>query len=279
VPEGDTIHRAAARMRPALEGRRLVRFEAPRLVGDRPRAGELIEGVEARGKHLLVHFEGGLTLRTHMRMTGSWHLYRAGERWRKGPHLARAVVEADSGWLAVCFQAPVVETYHRSAGEPLALAGLGPDLTGPDPDLDAVLERAATIPAPSTEVADVLLDQRVASGIGNVYKSEVLFLHGLDPFTPVSVVDADRLRRIYATAHELLRANLGSGRRVTYRGGVAVYARRGQECFRCGTPVRMRYQGPMARSTYWCPSCQRPPDAHGPGGDDGRSVAPPPVRE
>jgi endonuclease-8 len=265
-------------MRPALEGQRLVRFDAPRLVGDRPRPGELIEGVEARGKHLLVHFGGGLTLRTHMRMTGSWHLYRTGERWRKGPHLARAVVEADSGWLAVCFQAPVVETYHRAAGEPEALAGLGPDLTGPEPDLDVVLARVSSISAPGAEVADVLLDQRVAAGIGNVYKSEVLFLHGLDPFTPVSAVDPDRLGRVYATAHELLRANLGSGRRVTYRGGVAVYARRGQECFRCGTPIRMRYQGPMARSTYWCPSCQRRPGAHG-ADDHDRSVAPPPVRE
>ena len=275
MPEGDTIHRAAARMRPALEGHRLVRFEAPRLVGDRPRVGELIEGIEARGKHLLVHFDGGLTLRTHLRMTGSWHLYRAGERWQKGQHLARAVVEADSGWLAVCFQAPVVETYHRAAGEPLALAGLGPDLTGPDPDLDTVVERAGIIPPTGAEVADVLLDQRVAAGIGNVYKSEVLFLHGLDPFTPVAAVDAARLRRIYATAHELLRANLGSAHRVTYRGGVAVYARRGQGCFRCGTPIVMRYQGPMARSTYWCPSCQRRPDT----ADGSGSVAPPPVRE
>ena len=277
MPEGDTIHRAAERMRPALEGHRLVRFQAPRLVGDRPRPGELIEGVEARGKHLLVHFDGGLTLRTHLRMTGSWHLYRTGERWQKGQHLARAIVEADSGWVAVCFQAPVVETYHRAAGEPAALAGLGPDLTGPDPDLDAVVERAATIPAPGAEVADVLLDQRVGAGIGNVYKSEVLFLHGLDPFTPVSVVDRSRLRRVYATAHELLRANLETSHRITYRGDVAVYGRRGQECFRCGTPVRMQYQGPMARSTYWCPSCQRRPDRPSEAGVE--VVAHPPLRE
>ena len=259
MPEGDTIHRAAARMRPALAGHRLVRFDASRLVGDRPATGTLIEDVEARGKHLLVHFADGITLRTHMRMTGSWHLYETGERWRAPAHLARAVVEADSGWLAVCFQAPVVETYRRSAGEPRALAALGPDLTAVDPDIDAVVARATARAEPGTQVADLLLDQRVASGIGNVYKSEVLFLHGLDPFTASTAVEPDRLQRIYRTAHRLLRANLDRARRTTYQGGLAVYGRGDQPCHRCGTPIRMRRQGPMARSTYWCPTCQRAP--------------------
>ncbi|MCO8128534.1 hypothetical protein NHL50_15090 [Acidimicrobiia bacterium EGI L10123] len=260
MPEGDTIHRAAIRMRPALAGHVLTRFEAPRLVGDRPALGERIDDVEARGKHLLVHFSGGITLRTHMKMTGSWHLYRDGEPWRKGAHLARAVVGADGGWLGVCFQAPVVETYHRDAGEPLPLATLGPDLTGPAPDLDAAVARAA-LAAPGTELADALLDQRIASGIGNVYKSEVCFLHGLDPFTPLAAVPAEDLRRVLDTSHRLLVANLGRTRRVTYRDGVAVYGRRGQPCFRCGSVVRMRRQGEMARSTYWCPTCQ---PAHAP---------------
>lgn len=272
MPEGDTIHRAANRLRPALEGHTLVRFEAPRLAGDRPAAGERIDAVEARGKHLLVHFAGGLSLRTHLRMTGSWHLYRSGERWQKPAHLLRALVEADSGWVAVCFQAPVVETYHRGAGEPPALAGLGPDLTAEAPDIDAALDRIGTVADTGAEVADVLLDQRVAAGIGNVYKSEVLFLHRLDPFTPVSEVDPERLRGILTTAHELLRANLDTGRRTTYRGGLAVYGRNGQECPRCGTPIRMRRQGPMARSTYWCPSCQPRLEVE-------RTVADPPLRD
>lgn len=260
MPEGDTIHRAAIRMRPALAGHVLTRFDAPRLVGDRPALGERIDDVEARGKHLLVHFSGGITLRTHMKMTGSWHLYRDGERWRKGPHLARAVVGADGGWLGVCFQAPVVETYHRAAGEPLPLATLGPDLTAPDPDLDAAVARAA-LAAPGTELADALLDQRIAAGIGNVYKSEVCFLHGLDPFMPLAAVPPEDLHRVLDTSHRLLVANLGRTRRVTYRDGVAVYGRRGQPCFRCGSVVRMRRQGEMARSTYWCPTCQ---PAHAP---------------
>ncbi len=262
MPEGDTIHRAAIRMRPVLAGHALTRFEAPRLVGDRPAVGELIEDVEARGKHLLVHFSGGLTLRTHMKMTGSWHLYREGERWRKGAHLARVVVGADSGWLGVCFQAPVVETHHRALGDPLPLATLGPDLTAPDPDIDAAVGRAA-LAAPGTELGDALLDQRISSGIGNVYKSEVCFLHGIDPFTPLADVAPEVLHRILETSHRLLVANLGSTRRITYRGGVAVYGRRGQPCFRCGSLVRMRRQGEMARSTYWCPTCQ--PAARGVG--------------
>ncbi len=265
MPEGDTIHRAANRLRPALAGHQLTRFEAARLVGDRPAVGEHIDAVEARGKNLLVHFDGGLTLRTHMKMTGSWHLYREGERWQKGAHLARAVVGADSGWVAVCFQAPVVETYHRAADEPVALRSLGPDLTGSDPDIAAAVARAATvIDADQVEVADVLLDQRVAAGIGNVYKSEVLFLHGVDPFTPLADVPPDLLTRLFTTAHELLVANLDRSHRVTYRGGVAVYGRRGQPCLRCGTVVQMRRQGPMARSTYWCPTCQTRPNAVAP---------------
>ena len=260
MPEGDTIHRTALRMRPALAGHVLTRFEAPRLIGDRPGLGERIEDVEARGKHLLVHFSGGLSLRTHMKMTGSWHLYREGERWRKGAHLARVVVGADNGWLGVCFQAPVVETYHRGLGDPVALASLGPDLTGADPDIDAAVARARLLD-PATEIADALLDQRVASGIGNVYKSEVCFLHGLDPFTPLAAVPPDVLRRVLDTSHRLLVANLGRTRRVTYRDGVAVYGRRGQRCLRCGSVIRVRRQGEMARSTYWCPTCQ---PAHAP---------------
>lgn len=260
MPEGDTIHRAASRLRPALAGERLARFEAPRLVGDRPSIGTGIDEVEARGKHLLVHFADGISLRTHMRMTGSWHLYRVGERWRKGAHLARCIVGADNGWEAVCFQAPVVETYHRRAGEPDALASLGPDLTAPSPDLDAVVMRAGALAAehPEATVAELLLDQRAGAGIGNVYKSDVLFLHGVDPFTPASAIDADLWRALYTTAHRLLLANLSSSKRVTLEGGLAVYGRQRQPCRRCGTPVRVRRHGAQARSTYWCPTCQAP---------------------
>ena len=256
MPEGDTIHRAVARLRPALEGATLTRFEAPRLVGRRPATGTRIEGVEARGKHLLVHFADGLSLRTHLRMTGSWHLYRTGQRWRKAPHLARAVLETDSGWVAVCFAAPVVEVFHRAGAEPSALARLGPDLCEPDADLDVVLERVRSLAAPATEIADVLLDQRVAAGIGNVYKSEVLWACGVHPFTPVAAVGPPERRRLLEVAAKLLQANLGAGPRTTHPAGLAVYGRGRQPCRRCGAPIRTARQGDLARVTYWCPTCQ-----------------------
>ncbi len=241
MPEGDTLHRTAARLRPALAAHTLTRFEAPRLRGDAPKLGTRIEQVEARGKHLLVHFEGGLTLRTHLRMSGSWHVYRERERWKRPAYLARAVVGTDSGWVGVCFSAPVVETYHRAGREPDALAALGPDLC-----------RAESL-------GDALLDQRIAAGIGNVYKSEACFACGLDPTAPLRLVPAEARRRVWGVAARQLQANLGRSDRQTHPEGLAVYGRRGQPCRRCGTPIELARHGDLARSTYWCPTCQPPP--------------------
>jgi len=267
VPEGDTIWRAAQRLRPALAGAELLRFEALRLAGDRPRAGAVIEDVEAVGKHLLVHFAGGLSLDTHMRMTGSWHLYGAGERWRKPRHLLRCRLVV-AGWEAVCFSAPVVRTYRRG-GKANALgvvddpvAHLGPDLCAADADLGAAVTRMGRVPEPGTTIAEVLLDQTVAAGIGNVYKSEVLFACGLDPFTPVEAVEVDQRHRLMDVASRLLRRNLATSRRTTTDGppgSVAVYGRARRPCRRCGTPIRMARHGTQNRSTYWCPTCQRRP--------------------
>ena len=190
MPEGDTLFRAAARLRQALEGHALTRFEAPRLRGRAPALDERITGVEARGKHLLIHFEGGLTLRTHLRMTGSWHLYRDRERWRKPAYLARAVVGADSGWVAVCFQAPVVETFDSPSGRSRprwrrsaptsACRRRSPTRCW----TRSSLASRARAPA-GTSLGEALLDQRIAAGIGNVYKSEACFAVGIDPATPI----------------------------------------------------------------------------------------------
>lgn len=215
MPEGDTLHRTAARLRPALVGGRVTRFDAPRLRGDRPRRDVRVDDVEARGKNLLVHFDDGLTLRTHLRMTGSWHIYRTGERWRQSPGKARVVIEVDTGWMAVCFAAPVVETYRRGGPEPAPLARLGPDLCRDDADLDAVVERWTALATAADEVGVLLLDQRIAAGIGNVYRCEVLFANGIDPFTPAAALDPAAVRRLYATAHRMLRANLATDRRRT----------------------------------------------------------------
>jgi endonuclease-8 len=263
MPEGDTLAKAAARLRPALVGHALTRFEAPLLRGRAPALGTEVTGVEARGKHLLVHFADGLTLRTHLRMTGSWHIYRERERWRKPAYLARVVVGTDSGWLGVCFQAPVVETFHRPGGEPRVLVDLGPDLCRAgalaDAVLDEVVARTHRLGDRAATLGEALLDQRIAAGIGNVYKSEACFACRLDPTAPLGAVDDADRRRVWAMAARQLQANLDRPERRTHPQGLAVYGRAGRPCPACGTPVAVDRHGDLNRSTYWCPRCQRPP--------------------
>jgi endonuclease-8 len=239
-------------------------------VGTAPRPPVRIETVQAVGKHLLIAFADGLVLETHLRMTGSWHLYRTGETWQR-PEWQRRVSVAVDDWIAVCFNAPIVRTWMRRA-EDLAEAApsmvrLGPDLCVIDTSsfdvfaatLDDVVERVTALVEPDTQIADALLDQRIASGIGNVYKSEVLWACRVDPFAVASQVDPATLRDLYQRATVLLQANLGEGRRSTMTGGgLAVYGRRGRPCPRCGAPVRSIAQGKHRRSTYWCATCQSP---------------------
>jgi endonuclease-8 len=276
VPEGDTIWRVAARLRPALVGAELVRFAAPRLTGPVPAVGVTVDAVDAVGKHLLIRFGDGVVVQTHLRMTGSWHLYRPGDRWARPRHQARLEIETAS-WLAVCFLAPVVRSTREPvqppvpgtptvgpagvASRPGAVAHLGPDLTGPAPDLGAVLARLGAEPG-DRPLVDVLLDQRVAAGIGNVYKSELLWLHRLAPLAPLGSIDAEARRALYGDAARLLRANLGPGARVTVPGvpgGLAVYGRAGRACPRCRDVVRRATLGSPPRGTWWCPGCQLSP--------------------
>jgi endonuclease-8 len=255
MPEGDTIHRSAARLRQVLVGETVRNFRAPRIEGDRPPAGSTIEAIEAVGKHLLIHFDHGLTLQTHMRMSGSWHLYRPGERWQRPMHTARVVIETDE-WVAVCFSAPVVRSY-RTAAAHTPVDHLGVDLCRADADVDLALQRIARFASTDAEIGPVLLDQRIASGVGNVYKSETLFACRVNPFTRLRDLDDATLRSLFVTAARLLQANLGSGPRTTVAtGGLAVYGRRRRPCLRCGTPIEQRPQGRPSRVTYWCPRCQ-----------------------
>lgn len=259
MPEGDTIHRTAAALRTAVLGKPLTAFEAPRLSGLRPSLGAVIERVESRGKHLEIGFDDGVVLHTHMRMTGAWHLYRAGEQWRKSTRQARVIIEVP-GWQAVCFSAPVVRTYRaREFAASARFADLGPDLCQPDADLSECVARIDQLLAPGTTVAEVLLDQRIACGVGNVYKSEVLWVCELHPFTPIGALLPEQRAVLLATAAQLLQANLDRPQRVTVPGvpgGVAVYGRHQKPCFRCGTPIEVAKHGEHARVTYWCPSCQ-----------------------
>lgn len=267
MPEGDTIHRTASTLSTALRGARITSFELARDRGPArsgssgrrhhaPSPGERVDSVTARGKHLMMGCSGGLTLHTHMRMTGSWHLYEPGERWRRSRGAMVAAVRVE-GADAICFSAPVVELLDDAdlQRHPV-LSALGPDLCVPGVDLDETLRRLGSLD-PATEVGVALLDQTVASGIGNVYRAEVAWACRIDPFRPVGEVAEAARRDLYATASRLLRANLDSWRRSTVPGGLAVYDRAGRPCPRCGVPVVTRRQGEQARSVWWCPGCQR----------------------
>ncbi len=261
MPEGDTIFRTARTLDRALAGRELTGFEARRLSYRPFPASTRVTGAEARGKHCFVHFDDGRSLRTHLRMSGSWHLYRPGERWRKQPGAARAVVQVGAGledhrgWTAVCFAAPVVELLD--AGADPGTTHLGPDLCRPGVDLPEAVRRLDAHSGPDREIGDALLDQRIACGVGNVYKSEVCFACAINPFTPVKEIDAELRRRLLTSAATMLQANLDHPDRSTQPGGgLAVYGRAGRPCRHCATPIAWAKQGEANRGTYWCPTCQ-----------------------
>jgi endonuclease-8 len=274
MPEGDSIFRAARALHRALAGHNVVRFESvlpalTRVHEDAPLTGRTIERVTAAGKHLLIHFSGDLVLRTHMRMNGSWHIYRPREPWRRPRRDMRILIATDA-FEAVAFTVPVAEFLQGPAvGRQQDLRLMGPDLLGEAFDQDEAIRRIRERRAES--IADVLLNQRVVAGIGNIYKSEVLFIRGIDPFAPVHPLSNDELRLILSTARKLLKANVTTltggivtyiGYRRTRRNDPAerryVYGRAGKPCRKCGTPIRVRAQGPHARLTYWCPTCQPP---------------------
>ena len=251
MPEGDTLFNTALTLRPALLGESLTAVNIRARGMYRLRVGDTVRSVEAVGKFLEIVVERGLALRTHLHMTGVWHLYEQGERWRRPRHLARAVLETESH-VAVCFAAPTVEVGPAADDR---LAHLGPDLCHADVDLDAVLERVAGSD-PSTEIAEVLLDQRLAAGIGNVYKNEVLWACEVSPFRPLADIDEPTRRRLYETAAEQLQANLGRWKRQTHPKGLAVYNRAGQGCYRCLGRIRTIEHGDIGRRTWWCADCQ-----------------------
>jgi endonuclease-8 len=247
VPEGDTILRTARSLAAWLEGRevtaarsRTTKAPLERIVGRR------IEAVEARAKHLLIRFADGHVLHSHMRMTGSWHRYRRGERWRKPEWRAAAVLEAGDH-VAVCFDAPVVELLdEREVARHPALAGLGPDVLRPPIDVAEVRRRAAAKPA-ATAIGDLLLDQQVVSGIGNIWRCEVLFLRRVLPSRPLADVTDDELDALVTEAGRLM----SEGRRTPW-----VYGRAGRPCRRCGTAIGVERTGEEARNVYWCQTCQ-----------------------
>jgi endonuclease-8 len=265
MPEGDTIFRTAEVLRAALAGRRVTDARAQarpgmRRVPDLSRlAGATVTAVEARGKHLLIGFDNGRTLRTHLRMSGSWHRYRPGEPWKLPRHQASAILETAEA-VAVAFNTPVVELLTDSdLRRSRSLRELGPDLLSRTFDADEALRRLRE--RNDEQLGNALLDPRAVAGIGNVYKSEVAFLEQLDPWAPVGRFDDAELHAVLRTARRLLAANTRGGARITTgssaRGeALWVYGRSGRPCRRCGTRIEQRRQGELARLTFWCPRCQ-----------------------
>lgn len=288
MPEGDTIFRAARTLNLALAGKTVTRFTSvypalTRVDEDFPITGRSITRVDARGKHLLIHFGPSTslsagepralkgratTLRTHMRMHGSWHIYRPGEKWQRPRGEARIVIEV-ADFVAVGFNVPVAEFLDETqAARQEDLRLIGPDLLGESFDEDEAVRRIQRRGAEG--IAEALLNQRVVAGIGNVYKSETLFMEGVHPETPVAQVGDERLRAVLKTARKLLKLNIAdaSAEIITYRGlrrttgrtdpeeRLWVYGRGGKPCRKCGTAISYKKTGPDVRGTYWCAQCQ-----------------------
>ena len=257
MPEGDTVWRAALHLDRALTGSVLVEtdFRVPALA-TLDLSGQTVRGTVSRGKHLLTRI-GAQTLHTHLRMEGSWHLYRPGTRWRRPAHEARVVLRTED-WTAVGFALGVVEVVARDA-EDSVVGHLGPDLLGPDWDEDEALRRL--LADPTRPVAEAIIDQRSLAGLGNLYKSELCFLAGVHPWQPVGRVPD--LPRLVRRARSALDANKERVEQTltgdTRRGRQTwVYRRDKLPCRRCGTEILVDMQGHQAqeRATYWCPSSQ-----------------------
>jgi endonuclease-8 len=311
MPEGDTIYRAARALQKALGGRVVTGFETQvaklaSVDDNTPLVGRTVERVEARGKWCLIYFSGDLILVSHMLMSGSWHIYRTknedgkieAEKWRLPKRMMRVVVrvgevpntfagdekrrfpsgmtnkEDSVGFEAVLFNAQVAEFHTaRSLERSSQVPKLGPDVLSAEFSLEAgvraLQERART--HPEDEIAVVLLNQRVMAGLGNVYKSEVAFAAGVNPFRQMQTITLREMETMVEVSQRYMRANVQDGAGdgiVTYSGNrrtthamdrsdrLWVYGRQGLECRRCGATIEMRKQGTAVRSTYWCPSCQ-----------------------
>ncbi len=258
MPEGDTIHRAAARIGAALAGRvpEEIRTPHPRHAAEgwpQRLEGRAVRAVDAYGKHLFVRFEGGMTIHSHLRMGGAWSVHRDGQRWRRAARRAWLVLRG-GGWEVVQFDGPVLELMRdaRTRSDP-RLTTLGPDVLGETFDRDDFLARLRR-DDPRRGIGDALLDQRILAGIGNVWRAEACFAVGVDPWRPVSAVREEEALALAEFAREHMGRCVLEGPGARPR---AVYNRVGQPCPRCGTAIRGRGQGEDNRITYWCPGCQR----------------------
>ncbi len=265
MPEGDTIFRAARTLNLALAGKTVTRFETElahlaRVDDDAPVAGRTVEKVEPRGKWMRMYFSGDLILLTHMLMSGSWHIYREGEPWWLPRGRMRAALHT-ADYVAVAFDVPIAE-FHTAASieRHRSVERLGPDVLAAEFDEADAARRLCGNPA--LEVGEALLRQSIVAGLGNVFKSEVCFASGVNPFRRVESLTEHEARELMRQARRMLSANATNPgmRRTTGRSDPTarlwVYERQGEACRRCGQPVVARKQGAEARVTFWCPVCQ-----------------------
>jgi endonuclease-8 len=274
MPEGDTIYRAARTLNLALAGQNVTSFESAlphlsRVEVDRGVVGRTVEKVEAQGKWLLMHFSGGLILLSHMLMSGSWHIYRPGETWQRSRYNMRVVIGTPK-ILAVAFNVPVAE-FHTAEWltRREGFRSVGPSTLAENIDETEIVARLRA--RPDLEIGVSLLTQSLLSGIGNVFKSEICFACGINPFRTVADLSDDDLKCLVSKARKFMLANVteSSGdkittyvpmRRTTGRANVSerlwVYKRTGEPCRHCGSTIVSRKQGFDARTSFWCPRCQ-----------------------
>lgn len=279
MPEGDTIFRSARAMGRALAGKAITGFRSmypllTRFHDDTPITGQTVDRVESRGKWLLIHLSGGATLATHMLMNGTWHLYRTGERWHRPTREMRIMLE-NKDYQAVAFNVPVARIYTaRELAREKRIPPVCADVLSADFDAAAAAVRLRA--CGDEEIGDVLLHQWVMAGVGNVFKSEVCFVEGVNPFCRVDALTDAQVAGLISTAQKLVAANVleESGntiitygrqqRRTTHsskpQDSLWVYGRSGEACRKCGELIRHRLQGPGARVTHWCQTCQPMPD-------------------
>jgi endonuclease-8 len=279
VPEGDTIFRTARALGCALAAKSITGFRSTyplltRFNVDTPLAGQTVERVEPRGKWLLIHFSGGGTLATHMLMSGSWHIYRHGERWQL-PRANMRIVLENSEYIVVGFRVPVAKMLQAGELErALRIPPMAIDLLSEEFNAAEVAQRVRA--HGGEEIGEVLLDQEVIAGVGNVFKSEICFVTEISPFCKVAALDAEKIAGLIAAARRLVKANVledsgdaivtygGRKRRTTHESNPGaslwVYGRGGEPCRKCGERIRRRIQEPDARVTFWCQRCQPMPD-------------------
>lgn len=274
MPEGDTIFRAARTLHRALAGQTVTGFESvlpklERVEIDSPITGRTIEKVEPVGKWTLIYFSGDLILLTHMLMSGSWHIYRPGEKWHRRRDDMRIIIRTEK-IHAVAFKVPIAEFHTAdSLRRRRVFNQIGPSVLATEYNDAEILQRLRS--RPDTTVGEALLAQSLLSGIGNVFKSEICFACFVHPFRTVATLSITELSCLVSTARKFLLANVTStsgDQIVTYSGprrttgrsdreeNLWVYARRGEPCRRCGTAIESRKQGLDARTTFWCPTCQ-----------------------